>query len=237
VQNTLSGVTVFMAKKNRSEMNNYIKSLGSKLILCPEFTQENIDKIKQFSNCKSQAIVIIGLSKILNLIRSSKILQFGITQFHIVILTSKKCSNIQEIKQYCTLTKNASQNEIMGSFSNLLKAQAMWRKVLEGSIFNSFANVRKSVERNSRRFLVADDNEFVRNAASKQLRLKYKFCTVVECENGKLAYEKIKKDHDKFDIVLIDYNMPIMDGIEAARKIREYEHEYKLSKIIIICIF
>ena len=41
--------------------------------------------------------------------------------------------------------------------------------------------------------------------------------------NGKEAVEKFKSQ--KFDLILMDVSMPIMDGITATTKIREYEKQ------------
>lgn len=48
-------------------------------------------------------------------------------------------------------------------------------------------------------------------------------------DNGKVALEMIKDE--KFDIVLMDIQMPVMDGYEATRHIREDENLKELPII------
>ncbi len=49
-------------------------------------------------------------------------------------------------------------------------------------------------------------------------------------ENGKIAFEKFKKN--KYDLILMDVLMPVMDGVEATHKIREFEKITDASKRI-----
>jgi two-component system sensor histidine kinase BarA len=63
--------------------------------------------------------------------------------------------------------------------------------------------------------LVAEDNE-VNQILIKEILGKYSI-TVVIAENGKEAYECANKEH--FDLILMDINMPVMNGVDAAKKI------------------
>ena len=49
-------------------------------------------------------------------------------------------------------------------------------------------------------------------------------------ENGFLAVEEVKKN--KFDLILMDLQMPILDGIDATKQIRENTRDKYSPKII-----
>lgn len=76
------------------------------------------------------------------------------------------------------------------------------------------------------KILLAEDNELNRMVA--QNSLQYYKCQVTEAENGLEAIEALKKEN--FDIVLMDIQMPELDGIEATSIIR---NELKLKTPII----
>ncbi len=65
--------------------------------------------------------------------------------------------------------------------------------------------------------LVVDDNEINRMLASKVLSkwgLKVSFA-----ENGQIALDKVQQEH--YDLILMDLHMPVMDGMEASKAIRQ----------------
>ena len=71
--------------------------------------------------------------------------------------------------------------------------------------------------RNSRRILVVEDEDEVRNYLESELRPYYRITT---CLNGREALEKLLEHADAYDLVLSDVMMPVMDGVELCRYIR-----------------
>src|SRR5437660_9509297 len=67
------------------------------------------------------------------------------------------------------------------------------------------------------RILVVDDNPQVRTAIRMCLQLNKRWSVCGEAGNGLSAIDMVPRL--KPDVVLLDYAMPIMNGVEAARKI------------------
>lgn len=70
------------------------------------------------------------------------------------------------------------------------------------------------------KIIYADDLELNRLLLAKQLKSWNKNLQIKTVKNGKELIEVCKTSN--FDIILTDIKMPIMDGIEATKKIREF---------------
>lgn len=70
--------------------------------------------------------------------------------------------------------------------------------------------------KNGTKVLLAEDETVSRIAASRQMELAG--CIVTAVENGKLALEALL--NDKYDLVMMDIQMPVIDGLEATKLIR-----------------
>jgi DNA-binding NarL/FixJ family response regulator len=68
------------------------------------------------------------------------------------------------------------------------------------------------------RILIADDHDVVRSGVRAILEAQEGWEVVGEAENGKEAVDKALATRP--DIVVLDYALPIMNGIEATRQIR-----------------
>ncbi len=79
--------------------------------------------------------------------------------------------------------------------------------------------------------LLADDMEIPRKTLCLHLAglKKYKF-VIEEAENGKVVMRKL--EDKKIDILILDWEMPIMDGLEVLNKISDSVSYDNLSVII-----
>lgn len=79
------------------------------------------------------------------------------------------------------------------------------------------------------RFLCAEDNELNAEILTELLKIEGAECTI--CENGKRALETFEQSvPGDYDMILMDIQMPVMNGYEATKAIRRSSHE--LAKTI-----
>lgn len=87
-----------------------------------------------------------------------------------------------------------------------------------GSLKNIVVETNKSsaIDLQGIRVLLVEDNEFNRMVAQNTLKTTH--CIVTEAENGAEAVALVR--NHSFDLILMDIQMPVMDGITATTRIR-----------------
>lgn len=78
--------------------------------------------------------------------------------------------------------------------------------------------------------LVIDDSTATRFMLSKML--KELGCSVCEAADGKQALE-VLKNHPETSLVLVDWNMPVMNGLEFVQAVRANSH-YATLKLMMV---
>jgi signal transduction histidine kinase/ActR/RegA family two-component response regulator len=96
--------------------------------------------------------------------------------------------------------------------------KVIWKKIPQDSIKHSvFQDLESKLY--TARILVAEDNEI--NQKLLKTILENKNYNVSTALNGQIAIDMFLKEN--FDLVLMDIDMPVMDGIVATRLIKEYD--------------
>jgi two-component system, chemotaxis family, chemotaxis protein CheY len=75
-----------------------------------------------------------------------------------------------------------------------------------------------------KKVLIVDDSALI-HQMYKMVLMRYK-CVLVIAQNGRIGLEKLAQ-HPDVDLVLLDINMPEMNGLEFIKKVKEigaYEH-------------
>jgi len=147
---------------------------------------------------------------------------------------------------------------LLSSFSNRNKleelemnaTQVLYKPITPTKIVQGLQAISKKEETNKKRLstqpqefpfqdiqfegkiLVAEDN-FINQKLIKQILLRYGV-SVELANNGLEAFEKRK--NEQYDLIFMDIQMPVMDGVEATHEIVNYEIEEKLTHTPIVAL-
>ncbi len=196
---------------------------------------ENMDEACRLANKEKFDVLFIDFSidkkdpgEIISRLSEAKI------KSEIVFLTSAKSSiEIDRIKksgQYNFLVKPILQTDLKNFFegktSETLVKEEIEKVFHSKKISSDTATKQISLSfEGSKEILVAEDQLINRKVVTQFLQRKG--WQVYAVENGLQALELIKKDPKRFFMILMDVQMPVMDGFTATMKIREFEESGK----------
>lgn len=98
----------------------------------------------------------------------------------------------------------------------------------------AFANIGAPVPLEQKKILVVEDNkvnQMVITGMLKKLKIDFELAV-----HGQHAFETFIQPHKHFDLVLMDCEMPVMDGYGACEAIRQYEREMNVQRTPIIAL-
>ena len=157
--------------------------------------------------------LLSGKLPVLLMIGAAKINQ------HIVLAKAKGLSNF--------LIKPIKRDELIAGLEKMLLNKPAGVAGSEPS-----SEDREPVKATGKDILLVEDNPD--NRLLVKAYLKSTPHTIQEAENGRLAVELFK--NGKYDLVLMDVQMPVMNGHDATRAIRQWEQDQRLSPTPIISL-
>jgi len=132
----------------------------------------------------------------------------------------------QKLRISRSTTKPVKQSRLFQTLAEVLQIRAQSQSKTE-------TDTAPTQRRNQpSRILVVDDNRDNYRLA-KQILLKWGYSVDV-AENGQLGVDAYQRCH--YDLILMDIQMPVMDGFAATQAIRAWEAEQQLEPIPIIAV-
>ena len=174
---------------------------------------DNLELVKGMAKVYDPDLVVICMVGVGEL--DNKVLDYFADRRRIVpvllIGTAEECKYYQKYydkEQFDFLTRPTTLSELMTKCFTVLKMEEELENV----------EIKEEVPKEKKRILVVDDSGILLRSVKAMLEGEYE---VAVATDGKKAIERAKKK--KPDLILLDYEMPVMDGRETLEEIRNDE--------------
>lgn len=218
--NLLSGKKVLVVDGNKTTLKVLVKQLsvwGVQAIPfnSPELVTDMIDNLTKFDFAiiDHQIPAVDGMT-LLDRIR----LKYDASELPVIVFSNNSLNLLQSEAFEVYLTKPVRQSALLEAILKVLK--------MEKEVANR-GNHEGSFSKNNLKILIAHDNDFTRAITERNLQILGHKC--VSVNNGMDVVEQGGKG--KFDLLLVDTDLPGMNGVDAVQKLRKITHEDDLPLI------
>ena len=155
-----------------------------------------------------------------------------------------KLKELEDINDNVLVVSSFAYKEEVEKISDI----TIWDPVFISKILTAIEHLDKSIDKKERKSvgtvrtdngyaikaLIAEDNVINQKLLSTTLKNLGIESDIVD--NGLKAFNKYTSHYDKYDVIFMDVQMPIMDGIEATEQILEEEEENDIPHVAIIAV-
>ena len=151
-----------------------------------------------------------------------------------IILLSPSVANISHLEKaeggvQCVLSKPVQMNELLIALAESVSAASK----IENKKSEELRGPRNNANEDNIRVLLVEDNSVNQMVAVGMLT--HLGCDVVVSEHGAEALKSINKD-GIFDLILMDCQMPVLDGYDTSREIRKIENRGSKTRLPIVAL-
>lgn len=219
VENTLNKTILFLESNpvTRSSTENILTQMGFAVVACESLSE----MLKRLQNdvYKARISVIMLDSKFMDQAKHeefietatlTKVLNIPVVVFQPANQIGLQSVNFDFFQPHSIVIKPATPSSILDALMNCFKTsgEMLVSGLPERSLKFDLSGIC---------ILLAEDN-LVNREVAKEI-LEFSGATVIEAENGEKALELIEKE--PVDIILMDLQMPVLDGISTTERIRE----------------
>ena len=196
-----------------------LNSLGAKSVIAKS-GEEALRLIKDNKDDQFKVIILDWkMPDMSGLDVANKIREISDDNIPIILISAYDWSEIEKD------AKNAGINGFV--FKPLFRSK-IYQKIID---LLNHGDSKANIEEDEMNFpgtkvLVVEDNDINWEIISTLLSMHEITCD--RAENGKIAYELIKEDEyeNPYDLIFMDIQMPVMNGLDATRAIRKIDSEY-----------